>query len=1123
MLNYNLNINSPLQQEKKNEDVKPPINWTFQSFASASDSTDLGELGFATMSINAPNSNCIQVSNDNSGDFTTDAQFPVTASMTGSNWPITGSTTMSLLTSGITYDPASVNQYYFAAISASALDIFNNPSYTGSKITNSFSASEFFRFYTDGRIFHTKGNIYNPIINWRTKNVSPINDFTQINGYSASFSIVKNLNESLASIQEVTGSAQSSSFNNNYALNITASFTSNVNNVTGSTTMSFEIPEAGLVQTARFFNPNTTVAYATGSFVAMSNSPYSITSSVIFNKGNLSTASINWNQIAKSDSQDLENDGNFINGNSSSFNIVKDRNVSVIAYPYASASHNGTFSNDYAFNITSSLTASISANTTGSVTMSLIIPEIGFSTSSRFFNETSAGVYIFSSSFAATTNSSSYNITASIINNKGNIWNSKLNFLATGSNYDSYSIYTIPTQFNIFKDINVNPIVVQQNVNLLAYPLTASKSGILQTQYAFNFETEVTESGTYPIYQVHTYPTTSLDITPSGTSSLRNDSGSIFSYTELPYTASYNITASAFINKIPAFDVSIIVLGGGGGAGGGSTNPGGGRDVAGGGGGAGGFLQYDFPIVPNVSYDILSVGAAGTGSNAGTKVAQNGTNTLVKVWLGPFPANGTGSLEAGGGEGAQENPNGPNFNQNGGDSGAASLTHTPNGVYTIIAQKSSLAGGAGATNDNAGGGGGITGSGQAGDSALAAGGGLNLGGGGGAWQSSYNGSGSIAPTIFFHSASFTWTGSGGFGSQTGNGNNATALGGGGGGAFASSSLIGGNGMGGAVIIAYSGSTKLTVPNGTITTFSNGVTWHLIKNTGSFYYTYEPKPNPEEQNYIWRTDTLVIAGGGSGGTDEGGGGGAGGYSYNPYTYYELGRTYTVTVGAGQPAVNQITASRSGSNSFITDTSNGQVLIFAKGGGAGFGVDGGSGGGASNAGGGGVAFPGFINYNFYVSSSQTQGFGGGSADPSFAEAGGGGGAANSGSNGSQSPTAPGIGGIGKYDLSFTPIGVCGGGNSWSGPTNSGNNVTIFGGAGGTTNPPNSGSAAPANRGGGGGGGRNPGQFGGAGGSGKIQISYAGTSRATGGQIETGLISGSYYTLHTFTASGNFIPIR
>ena len=96
MLNYNLNIIEPLKQDKKNEDVRPPINWDFHSFASGSDNPDNNELGFATMSINAVNTNCIQVSSDSGNSFTTDAQSEVTASLTGSKWPVTGSTTMSL-------------------------------------------------------------------------------------------------------------------------------------------------------------------------------------------------------------------------------------------------------------------------------------------------------------------------------------------------------------------------------------------------------------------------------------------------------------------------------------------------------------------------------------------------------------------------------------------------------------------------------------------------------------------------------------------------------------------------------------------------------------------------------------------------------------------------------------------------------------------------------------------------------------------------------------------------------------------------------------------------------------------------------------------------------------------
>lgn len=989
MLNYNLNIIEPLKQDKKNEDVRPPIYWDFHSFASASDSTDLSERTFATMSIDAPGTNCIQVSVDSGNSFTTDGQYPVTASVTGSNWPITGSTTMSLFTFGITYDPTSVDQFYIDAVSASAAEINVNPSITGSIVTNEFSASEFYRWYVSGSIVHMKGNVYNGPINWLARNQSPSTTTGNVNGFTSSFNIVKDRNVRLVNLQEVTGSTSSS------------------------------------------------------------------------------------------------------------------------------------FDNFYALNITSSLTASIINDATGSTTMSIIIPEAGITTSSILFNSSSAGVQIITASFVASQNEP-YNITASVIFNKGNIWDATINYLATGSNADSYSLYTIPSEFNIFKDVNVDGTVINQNVLLVHSELTQSVSGQFQTQYAFNFESEVTESGTYPIYQVHTFPTTSLTITPAGTSSLRNDSGSFISYTEFPYTSSYNVTASAFINKIPALDATIIALGGGAGGGGGSTSGGPGNSAAGGGGGAGGFIQWDVSIIPNVSYDILSIGAGGTGSNSATVTAQKGGDTLVKFWLGPIKENGTGSIFAEGGYGGAINLFAPNSfaNQNGGKSGLAFVSYGTVADPIYIIQKNSLNGGLGELNSAAGGGGGITGSGIAGNASPVSNGGFNLGGGGGNWQNPSAGTGSIAPTVYFQSSSFTWTGSAGNGGYVNvSGFNATALGAGGGGAAASSSLRGGNGLSGAVIVAYSGSAKLDVPAGTITTFSNGVTWHLIKNTGSFSYNYTPIPNPEEQKYIWRAETLVVAGGGCGGTDEGGGGGAGGYSYNPYIWYDLGRTYNITVGAGQTAVLSVTSSKSGSDSYIVDSSN-NTLILAKGGGAGFAQEGGSGGGATNNGTGGEPNLGFVNYFTYVTSSQSQGNNGGGAGALYGGpfGGGGGGAAATGSNGGDNQ---GIGGIGKYSLDFTPIGVCGGGNSAG--TNNTPNITIFGGGQGAITNPGTGSSALPNRGGGGGGGRVVPNLGGNGGSGLVQIKYAGTQRATGGQIQTQLVSGSYYTLHTFTASGIFTPTR
>ena len=554
MLNYNLNIIDPLQQVKKNEDVRPPIYWSFASIASASDSTDLGERGFATMSIYAVGSNCIQISNDASGFFTTDAQFPVTASLTGSNWPITGSTTMSLYTAGITYDPASTNQYYFAAFSASAAEIIANPNITGSKLTNAFSASVFYRFYPEGRIYHYKGNAYNPIINWLARNQSPTTDTNNVNGFTASFNIVKNSNESLVSLPEVTGSKA------------------------------------------------------------------------------------------------------------------------------------GTFNNLYALNITSSLSASILNDATGSTTMSISIPEAGLLTSSLLFNSSSAGLQTISASFTASKNTP-YNITASVIMNKGNIWDATLNVLSTGSNADSYSMYTVPTQFNIFKDVNVDGAVIDQNVNLLSYALTASKNSTLQTQYAFNFKNSVTESGTYPFYQVYTYPTTSLDITPAGTSSLRNDSGSFISYTESPYTSSYNITASAWINKIPSLYASVVVIGGGGAGVSSGTYSG----PGGGGGGAAGFYQKDIIIAANLPYTISSIGAGGVPLTSN----KDGGNTTFTYYTGIL----TGSKEtivAYGGLAGSGN--------NGGRSGYVNVSSSAYLFYPEITVLGLYAGGIGSV--SAGGGGG---------------------------------------------------------------------------------------------------------------------------------------------------------------------------------------------------------------------------------------------------------------------------------------------------------------------------------------------------------------------------------------------------------------------------------
>ena len=277
MLNYNLNINSPLQQEKKNEDVRPPISWDFHSFASSSDSSDLSERTFATMSINTPNTNCIQVSVDSGNSFVSTAQSPVTASVTGSNWPITGSTTMSLFTAGITFDPLAVDQFYFSSVSASYTEIIANPNITGSIITNKFISSEFYRWYVSGSVVHMKGNVFNPLVKVLATGSNSI--YSNSQGTNTILNIVKNVNEPISmSIGYITGS-QTSSFQYQYAFNITSSLTGSANWPRSAShlypTMSLSIPEAGINVISY-----QTASIITASFAANTNTTYTITASI---------------------------------------------------------------------------------------------------------------------------------------------------------------------------------------------------------------------------------------------------------------------------------------------------------------------------------------------------------------------------------------------------------------------------------------------------------------------------------------------------------------------------------------------------------------------------------------------------------------------------------------------------------------------------------------------------------------------------------------------------------------------------------------------------------------------------------------------------------------------------
>ena len=709
MLNYNLNINSPLQQAKKNEDVRPPINWDFHSFTSASDSTDLEEGSYGFMNIDAVRTNCINVSVDSGNNFTTDAQYPVTASVTGSNFPLTGSTTMSLITFGITYDPASTDQFYSSSFAVSAAQIAVNPSLTGSIITNEFSASEFYRFYVSGSIVHMKGNVYNGPINWLATNQSPSNTTGNVNGFTSSFNIVKDRNVRLVNLQEVTGST-SSSFNNFYALNITSSLTASIiNDATGSTTMSINIPEAGISTSSLYFN-NTSAGtkITTASFVALNNNPYNITASVIFNKGNQSNLNINWRVSSSSTTQDLQGNTAELNNNSSSFNLKKDIAV-LVSYSNISASINGTYLNDYSFNQTASLTSSILPNTTGSVTMSLEIPEIGFSTSSRFFNPISAGIKILSASFEAQTNIPNYNITASVINNKGNESNSNINYLVTGS-----SAYLASASLNIRKDANVT---------MVSESFVTPTSGTYKNNYAFN-QTASLSSSFVPLYNndSSSYFIQKLDMkiaeinfsqslwisSSCGAPFLDLITASFQAQTNIP---NYNITASIqqYQQSVVKFNITASGAGGGGGS------------PIGAGGSGGAVVSASAAIQPNLLYQI-NIGAPGAaGGGAGGTTTFIGCNRTINIYAGGGSGNG-GSSGAGfiiengvtssiypvftaGTNEAQSSGFGLRQAMGGGAS------NTANGFDGVITGAGAADGGDGASGYTAGGGGGYQGAG----------------------------------------------------------------------------------------------------------------------------------------------------------------------------------------------------------------------------------------------------------------------------------------------------------------------------------------------------------------------------------------------------------------------------
>lgn len=407
MLNYNLNIIEPNNSGRRRNLLVGKVDWTWsRGLVLGSGTTDGSSIIFGTGSIlyvpYQPTtffvSGAFETGSVSSGSA---VGQPVRVSVTGSGvWPTTGSNSLSILIGSA----LGFNQSQVLTLSAGA----GNMNLSGSRISSSFIPVANDEYNINFGVYHTKGNIWNPNVIWRTQNLSPSTTTGNVNGYTASFNLVKNENEPLASVTQITSSF-SSSFQYQYNFGVTASLTSSINNVTGSTTMSIEIPEAGVSASQQWFNETTSIARLTGSFAAANNNPYNITASVIFNKGNVSNSAINWLATGSY---------TYTASLSSSFVIKKDANnpvTLVTTNDIQSNSTSSTFTNNYAFDITASVSTSFTTTYTSDSASIILakskieIPELGVNIQS--YSTSSVNI---TSSFRATTGINPYNITGSV-------------------------------------------------------------------------------------------------------------------------------------------------------------------------------------------------------------------------------------------------------------------------------------------------------------------------------------------------------------------------------------------------------------------------------------------------------------------------------------------------------------------------------------------------------------------------------------------------------------------------------------------------------------------------------------------------------------------------------------
>ena len=134
----------------------------------------------------------------------------------------------------------------------------------------------------------------------------------------------------------------------------------------GSSTLNYS---ASYIATAASGNLNQSGSIIRNNFVSPAGYDWTISGSIIHRKGNESNSRINWIESGSSESED-----NCI------FKIVKNANEVLVPEIPMTSSASGSFLNDYAFNITASISGSKNWEYSASfqaLTMSISIPEIG--------------------------------------------------------------------------------------------------------------------------------------------------------------------------------------------------------------------------------------------------------------------------------------------------------------------------------------------------------------------------------------------------------------------------------------------------------------------------------------------------------------------------------------------------------------------------------------------------------------------------------------------------------------------------------------------------------------------------------------------------------------------------